>query len=325
MPNPDPGLPPAPSLRRSLRMADVARVAGVSLAMVSRALRRPETVSPELRARVEQTAARLGYAPNPLAGSLAGARSALIGVVVPSLTNSFFAATLEKMTAALEPGGYQLMIGHHDYEIEREARIVSAFLSWNPAAMVITGLDHARQTIGALSAAPCPVVEMWDYATRPIDSMIGFRNAGAGEIAAQHFAARGYPEVAYAGAILDRDSRARARAEAFGTSFTALTGRRPLTVALESRAAGQGAVALREVLQKAPDTRAIAFSGDMLAAGALFEAERLGLRVPQDLAILKLRPRPTRHFAPFARPVTRSARPSAHMCLHGCRGAMLRG
>lgn len=281
MPGPDSKLP-----LRPLRMEDVARMAGVSLATVSRALRRPDSVSPDLRARVEQTAARLGYAPNPVAGSLAGTRSALIGVVVPSLTNSFFAATLECMATALEAGGYQLMIGHHDYASDREARIVAAFLSWNPAAMVVTGLEHSRQTVAALSAAACPVVEMWDYGPRPIDAMIGFRNAGAGEIAARHLACRGYKNVVFAGAIPDRDSRARARAEGFCKEFTALTGEHPKTFPLESRAAGQGAVALQRILSEAPATQAIAFSGDMLAAGALFEASRQGLRVPQDLAIL---------------------------------------
>ena len=267
-------------------MEEVAKVAGVSLATVSRALRAPNSVSAKLRTRVEEAATRLGYAPNRIAGSLAGERTPLIGVIVPSLTNSFFAATLERMTALFEAEGYQLMIGQHDYDSAREERVVTAFASWNPAAMVVTGRDHSRGTVGILSAAACPVVEMWEYDARPLDSGIGFSNRQAGKVAAQYFAEQEYAETAFVGAILEKDERARARAQGFQESFRRLTGVEPPVVTVESRELGDGGNALKQVLAQQPNTRAIAFSGDMLAVGAMFEAERMGIKVPQDLAIL---------------------------------------
>src|SRR5205085_3619701 len=73
------------------RMADVARLAGVSTATVSRALRQPEVVSEELRSRIGAAIERLAYRPNLMAGGLATARSRTVGVIVPSIINSFFA------------------------------------------------------------------------------------------------------------------------------------------------------------------------------------------------------------------------------------------
>ncbi len=267
-------------------MEEVAKVAGVSVATVSRALRTPDAVSQKLRARIEEVAQRLGYAPNRIAGSLAGARTPLIGVIVPSLTNSFFASTLEQMTTLFEARGYQLMIGQHGYDTEREERIVAAFASWNPSALVVTGRTHARGTLNTLSSAACPVVEMWDYGERPLDSGIGFSNHGAGELAARFFAERGLTRAAFVGAILDKDDRARARAEGFSDTFQRLTGTEPLIVTVNSRELGEGGAALKRVLAQQPDTTAIAFSGDMLAVGAMFEADRTGLSIPDDLKIL---------------------------------------
>jgi len=267
-------------------MEEVAKVAGVSLATVSRALRTPEAVSPKLRARIGEVSQRLGYAPNPIAGSLAGARTPLIGVIVPSLTNSFFSGTLDQMTTLFEAKGYQLMIGQHGYDTEREERIVAAFASWNPSALVVTGRSHTRGTLATLSSATCPVVEMWDYGERPLDSGIGFSNRAAGELAARFFAEQGLKKAAFVGATLDKDDRACARADGFQEAFQRLTGSAPLIMPASSRELGEGGSALKRVMTSQPETEAIAFSGDMLAVGAMFEAERMGFSIPGDLKIL---------------------------------------
>lgn len=267
-------------------MAEVARSAGVSAATVSRALRAPESVSPELRERVRAAAERLGYAPNRLAGSLAGTRSPLIGVIVPSLTNSFFAGTLERMSLALEERGFEVMLGHHDYDLDREERIIAAFSGWSPSALVVTGTAHTRGTIGLLSTLGCPVIEMWELTSRPIDSVVGFSNAEAGRLAARHLAQAGHRQAAFVGATLERDPRARARAEGFAAEFTRLTGAAPAIVPVDGREIGFGGTGLARVLEDRPGATAIAFSGDMLAVGAMFEAGRRGLSVPGDIALL---------------------------------------
>lgn len=267
-------------------MEEVARVAGVSLSTVSRVLRQPEKVSLPLRAKVQKAAARLGYAPDPVAGSLAGARSPMVGVIVPNLTNAFFAGTLEAMSSILEARGLQLMVGCHGYDPIREERLVSAIAGWRPSAMVITGTGQGRGVLGMLSQSNCPVIGMWEIDGAFVDSTVGFSQAQAGCLAAEALAAKGHRDVAFVGATLDRDKRARARAQGFAERFRALTGSDVHIQDLAGRGPGMGAEALNFVLNAAPQTTAIAFSGDMLAAGALFEAQRRGLSVPNDLALL---------------------------------------
>src|SRR5260370_34891439 len=78
---------PKGKARRRARLSDVAARAGVSAVTVSRAIRKPEMVSEDVRRRIDAAVRELGYVPNYLASALASAKTHLIGVVVPSLTN----------------------------------------------------------------------------------------------------------------------------------------------------------------------------------------------------------------------------------------------
>ena len=80
--------------RRRITLADVAREVGVSTMTASRAISRPELVTPELRAQIEKAIEALGYVPNRAARALASARSHVIAVLIPSLSNAVFTDVL---------------------------------------------------------------------------------------------------------------------------------------------------------------------------------------------------------------------------------------
>ena len=162
------------------RMSDVARLAGVSMATVSRVLRQPDIVSPSVRARVHEAVERLSYRRNLVAGALASARSQTVGVVIPSMLNSFFAATVEAMEEGLQAAGYQLLTGNTRYSLETEEQIVASMLAWSPAALVVTGCRHSRGTLKMLLDAGIPVVEMWELSANPMDTVVGFNQRAIG-------------------------------------------------------------------------------------------------------------------------------------------------
>lgn len=287
-------------------MEEVAKLADVSMATVSRALRDPETVSPALREKVREASARLGYSRNPLAGSLAGLQAPLVGAIVASMTNSFFAGTLEAMSSELESGGFQLMTGHHDYDLEREERIVAAFAAWNPSALVVTGVHHTRATTNILAGVSCPVVEMWDLDGRPLDTMIGFSNRDAGRAAAAHLLAAGRRKLVYVGSTLAHDTRAKARSEGFREQIERDGDARVSVETIDGRTVGDGCRAFRKVLRNQPDVDAIAFSSDALAFGAVSEARRQGVSIPDDIAVLGYG---DLDFAPYTDPALSTIRP----------------
>ena len=120
---------------------------------VSRALRMPGRVAPETRARVEEAVRALGYVPNLVAGALRSQRSRIVVAIVPTLTSSIFAETVEGMTEALRAQDHQLLLANSGYAPETEEDLVRAFLGRRPDGMILTGVHHTAGAIARSAAA----------------------------------------------------------------------------------------------------------------------------------------------------------------------------
>ncbi|WP_321814058.1 MULTISPECIES: LacI family DNA-binding transcriptional regulator [unclassified Paraburkholderia] len=278
----------APRSRRStnrVTMDDVAARARVSASSVSLFLRNPEAVSPRIAPRIKQAIDVLGYVPNLLAGSLAAARTRAIGVVVPSLGNAFFAATVAAMQKEFDRHGYQLLLGATDYLPGREADIVRTFLSWSPTALVVTGCRHDDETRTLLRSARAPVAEMWDLGEQPFDLQVGFSHHAAGEAMARHMVEIGARHVAFIGARMDSDVRARQRCEGFSRTMLDAGIQVQVKDVAGDASPKAGSHALAEMLESTPEIDAIACSNDVIALGVLFEAQRRGMVVPHHLRV----------------------------------------
>jgi LacI family gluconate utilization system Gnt-I transcriptional repressor len=267
-------------------MSDVAKIAGVSAITVSRLLRDPSSVSGELAARIRVAIERLGYVPNLMAGGLAAAKSRIVGVVVPSIRNAFFAATVDALAARLDARGLAVLDASTDYDPQREDTLIEAMLAWNPAALVLTGFAHGPRTAAILARVAVPVVEMWDVVGRPFDMAVGFDHNAAGRRVAAHLLARGRRRIGIIGAILDKDTRAAARCAGVRDEL-ARGGLAPAgwTDLRQPSNVGDGAAAFAAMLATPGGIDAVAFSNDVLALGALFECQKRGIRVPEDVAL----------------------------------------
>lgn len=265
-------------------MEDVAREAGVARVTVSRALSHPDKVSPATRAAVRAAIDRLGYVPNLTAGSLASKRSRIIGAIVPTLSNSWFADAMDGLAETLGAAGYQLMLGQSGYQTEQEAGLVDAFLGRKVDGLILTGVVHAASARERLRRLRLPVVEIWDLTDDPIDTVVGFSNVLIGEAVAGYLLQRGHRQIGFIGAEEVRSGKRmqglRQRLAAEGLGMTAAA---PIT---PPSTIEDGAKGLAELLALNPQLQAVFCSNDTLALGALFECRRRGLRVPQDLAVV---------------------------------------
>jgi LacI family gluconate utilization system Gnt-I transcriptional repressor len=262
----------------------VAEAAGVSPITVSRTLNAPERVNAETRQRILEAVERLGYVPNLIAGSLASARSRFIAVIVPSLSNAVFIEVIKGLQATFERQGYQILLGNTDYDIEREHQLVRTFLGWSCSALVTAGLHHSEACRTLLAGWDKPVMEVMELG-EGIDLNVGLDHREAGRCMARHLLKRDYRSMVYVGACMERDYRAGMRfsghrdvLEKAGLDAPAVDLDRPGS--LEG-----GAEALDRILVDHPDARAIHFANDDLATGALLHAQRIGLKIPGDMAI----------------------------------------
>jgi LacI family gluconate utilization system Gnt-I transcriptional repressor len=161
-------------------LSDVAGRAGVGTITVSRALREPERVSPELRLRIDRAVRDLGYVLNPNARALASVRADVIGVLIPSMTNNVFSEVLRGIHDGLGESSLQIQFGNTHYSEREEERLVRVFLSQHPSALIISGIDQTPATRRLLEGADCPVVQIMEIGPDPIDMMIGFSHFDGG-------------------------------------------------------------------------------------------------------------------------------------------------
>ena len=118
-------LPPArPRATGRITLADVAHAAAVSPITVSRALRGERAVDPELVARVQAAASRLGYVPDPAARALASRHSHHVAVLIPMISNALFVDVLEAIQSTLRSAGYQTLIGITHYDASQEEQLL---------------------------------------------------------------------------------------------------------------------------------------------------------------------------------------------------------
>jgi len=264
---------------------DVAQVAGVSAITVSRALRTPTRVTDATRAKIDAAVRELGYTPDLAAKALASDRSDMIGVLVPSVTNTVFLDTLRGLYEVAETTDYRIQIASTRYGHGEEERLVRSFLAQRPAGLILTGVDQTAATARMLRPAPCPVVQITETGPAPFDMMVGFSHTAAARTAAQHLIAQGYRRIGFLGAR--RDDRSTRRLSGFREGLMAADLFNPARVlfADQPSTVPLGARQLGDLLSRDPDADAILCNNDDLALGALFECQRRGIAVPQDFGI----------------------------------------
>ncbi|WP_187640014.1 LacI family DNA-binding transcriptional regulator [Bosea sp. F3-2] len=269
-----------------MRMQDVAKRLGISAMTVSRALRADTTVAPATREAVLKAIEELGYVPNQIAGSLASRRSGFAAVLVPSLNNSHFSETVLALNAALEPHHIQLLIGSTDYDREKEAGLVRAFLARKPEAIVLTNDGHSPDVVRLLGQARVPVVQIWDLPARPIQHVVGFSNREAMKGLIATLLRAGYRRITYFGELDDDETRGAARRHGYCEAMREVgLSPRLCAIARPPATMSDGERALDEVLQHYPDTELVACVSDPLAFGIMAACARRGISVPDQLAI----------------------------------------
>lgn len=267
-------------------MSDVAKLADVSPSTVSLYLRKPQAVSPAAGREIARAIQALGYVPNLVAGGLAAASSRVVSIIVPSIRNAFFAETVSTLQGELVAEGLQVLLGHSEYGLDQEEALVRTALSWAPAAIVLTGLSHSPATRRMLAASDVPVVEMWELGEEPIDMAVGFSHPQVGATAARHLLAKGRHKLAFLGARMQEDRRAAQRADGFEAACssggaTCRIINHPAAASVEA-----GAVLLGRALDEAPGVDGIACSNDLVALGVIFECQRRGIAVPDNLSVV---------------------------------------
>jgi LacI family gluconate utilization system Gnt-I transcriptional repressor len=267
-------------------LADVSRLAGVSTITVSRFFNEPHRVAPDATARIQAAVEQLNYVPNLAAGGLASARNRVVAMVVPNISGPIFAPTLQALSDGLAEQGLQLLLASSYFSAEAEERAVRAFLGWNPIALVLTSRFHSPATERLIAAAAQPVIETWDLDASRSPYQIGFSHRQVGRDAARYLVGKGHRRIGFvhnsAAGDLSAQERHAGYAEVMANERLEAWSYTP-TAPDPMQAGAQAVEALTSRGRERP--HALIFANDNLACGAILAGQRLGLRLPQDLAI----------------------------------------
>ena len=271
--------------RREARMEDVAKLAGVSAMTVSRALRNPAMVIPDTLKRIERAIEETGYLPNRIAGSLSSRRTNVIGLIVPSLRNAVFVETIQGVADVLGQQ-FDLMIAPSGYTLKGEEAAVLAFLSQRVCGIILHNTKHTSRVRRLIREAAIPCVETGNLGSAPIEMAVGFSNRDAARAMTEHLIGQGYRRIGFVSLPLKENDRAFERRAGYMSALDRHHIKVDPLLMLEARpglASGDGA--LVHLVEGHRNVDAVFLTGDVLATGALLEANRRGWKVPDRIAI----------------------------------------
>lgn len=273
--------------KKTPTMSDVAKLAGVSSMTVSRALKPDASVSEPTRQKILRAADDLNYILDGSAAGLSSGKAGFVAVTIPSLSNANYAETIRGLQDRLAGVNRQLLQACTNYDLAQEERLVEQFLRWHPEAIVVTGGSHTDRCRRLLNRTDVPVVEIWDLPPEPVDEVVGFSNAEAAKLIVHHFYEQNFRRIGYICANKSGFTRSADRLRGFvsaledfglDTNRQVFCGRPPTTM-------NDGARAIGELLAKWPDTEAVMCIADLAAFGAVTAVLRMGMSIPQDIAI----------------------------------------
>ncbi len=274
---------------KAVGIRDVAQRAGVSIATVSRALNSTASVRPELRARIDAATQHLGYIPDAAARALSSRRTRTIGAVIPTVDNAMFARGVESLQRYLSSKDYLLLLATSGYDPDVEQRQAQNMISRGVDGLILRGDVHTEGLRRLLATQRIPFVNVGVYHPDRPHACVGADNDAAAYRACRHLIGLGHRRIGMVAALSLNNDRASARVQgvrrALAEAGLALEPRWTVEVPYHLDDARQAA---RTLLPKAASARptALVCGNDVIAYGVLLEAERRGLRVPQDLSVI---------------------------------------
>lgn len=270
---------------RHANVGDVAQLAHVSRATVSRAFNAPDLLQPETLERVREAARKLSYAPYGLARSLRLRRSMVIGMLLPSLRNLYFADTVGVVQSLLRQRGYTMLLASSSYDATTEIEAVRAMVAQGVDGLILLGRPQHAEVGALLRRQHVPFVRSWVACKG--EPSIAFDHARAMFEVTRHLVGLGHRRLGAVFPFVALHDEARERLAAIREAL-AMDG-----LALPAQAliddAGFGPEAGRQALLKlrarAPGITAVICSNDNLAVGVILECRAQGLEVPGDVSV----------------------------------------
>jgi LacI family transcriptional regulator len=264
----------------------VALRAGVSTATVSRALNKPDSVSPALREKINRAIEEIGYIPDASARALSSRRTRTIGAIVPTVDNAMFAQGIQALQGFLAQHNYLLLLATNQYDLDIELQQARNLIERGIDGLILRGDERHPELRRLLDAKSIPFVNVGVFQPDKPYPSIGADNFSAGKVLAEHVAGLGHRRIAIVAARQQNNDRAQARFRGVLAGLAA-HGVTPseADIFYVPYTLDDAAHAARALLARDHPPSAIICGNDVIACGVMMTAIKQGLRVPQDVSV----------------------------------------
>jgi len=267
---------------------DVARLAGVSTATVSRVLNTPYQVEEQTQKLVRDAVKKLHYVPHGAARALRSARSQMIGAIIPSFDYALYARLTSAMQTALDAKGYSVVLAEHHYNLKAELRTTEQLIRHGVDAFVFVGINHDAELFSMLQNYGRPYILTWGIDPSGHHPSIGFDSRSATFDLTRHLIDLGHKRFGLLSATTKGNDRATDR----GAGVQAALAQSGLK--LSNDCVEYGAIDLatakqmmHKLLRLEPSHRptAVVCTNDVFAVGAMTACREVGVIIPDDISI----------------------------------------
>jgi DNA-binding LacI/PurR family transcriptional regulator len=264
----------------------IARLANVSIATVSRTINRVATVNSKMSQRVWKVIEQLNYFPNTQARALVSGRSWILGLMVSEITNPFFPELIQGFEDIAVKHGYEILMSSTNHDPQRMSQCIRRMLERNVDGVAVMTFGMEEALVQQMSGRKIPLVFIDAGPDRPGVSILKVDYHEGIRQGVQHLAALGHRDIAFVAGPVHLHS-AQSRKAAFGTSLEECGIRpNPAWIFEGDHTLEGGILAAKRLIAKKNMPTAVMCSNDMTAIGVLHQANRAGIRVPDDLSVI---------------------------------------
>ena len=266
---------------------DVARIAGVSTATVSRVINSPEKVGIKTRERVSRAMDVCRYKYNALARGFATRRSHTLGLIVPTITNPIFAESTRGVQDFANEQGYQVILGNSDYQYEKEAKMVEVLQERQVEGLIITTTNLKGDTLKSLLDDRFPFVLLYSTVRRGPISAVGVDNFLGGYRATEHLIHFHHRRIAMLAGAFNYSDRSFHRWHGYKRCLKDNhIPYDPDLVLKTEYSLARGREGVKSLLSLKDPPTAVFCSNDFLALGVMEGAREIGIKLPEDLSVV---------------------------------------
>jgi DNA-binding LacI/PurR family transcriptional regulator len=271
---------------KSTTIYDVAKEAGVSIASVSNAINGKGNISKKKREEIFKVMERLQYQPSVIASALMGKKTFTLGLLIPDVSNPFFAEIARSVEDLAHHAGYSVIVCSTDNKDERVEKYIRLLEQKSiDGIMIGTGVENTEILL-QLAEKSVPIIMIArEVSAMSVHSVLTDDIKG-GSLAAQHLLELGHRQMAVLSENLKVSSSVeRVKGFKFALYEAGLTIEEDDILSCESTIR-DGRRAAGELIRRANSPTALFCCNDLLAIGALQAAKEAGVRVPEELSIV---------------------------------------